>query len=131
MKPLKINEQMKMIARTQHDAMLQECQQHSIYIAQIHRWPYALTGHQQSDIMFAVYESQWSREWQIFRLALKGLTTRQKLYHLRKRWLSIHDDDRHVSKEERVVKMRQIDNYINALKRGGQLDQQLFVAKER
>lgn len=51
-------------------------------------------------------------EWQAFRLSLKGLSTTEKLRKLRG-WLA-----RHSSSEKARI---QVQNYINALKRGGQL----------
>lgn len=50
--------------------------------------------------------------WQQFRLTLKGRTTVYKLQQLEK-WLKQHNFD-----EASKV---QVDNYIGALKRGGQL----------
>lgn len=51
-------------------------------------------------------------EWQQFRLSLKGISTFDKLTELSK-WLTQHDD----SHEAQV----QVDNYLGALKRGGQI----------
>lgn len=54
--------------------------------------------------------------WQKYRLAMKGKPTAEKLSMLRS-WRSAHMVDGKVPKATQV----QIDNYINALKRGGQL----------
>lgn len=54
-------------------------------------------------------------DWQVFRKSLKGVSTEKKLSELDAWWIQ-HDAD--INERARV----QIDNYINALKRGGQLD---------
>jgi ribosomal protein L44E len=53
-------------------------------------------------------------EWQVFRISLKGRPTEQKLEYLQKWYNSM------VDRWPRRTKV-QVDNYINALKRGGQL----------
>lgn len=53
-------------------------------------------------------------EWQKFRLSLKGLPTTEKLDKL-DAWYGLPSQ---ASRRTRV----QVDNYINALRRGGQLD---------
>ena len=116
------------LALSLHSEMLRECQQKLIQVSQIKRWPYAYTSHSQQNVQYAVYHSQWSREWQIFRIALKGLTTRQKLFQLIKRWKETETVMRQTGNSEyyrtRVV---QIENYVGALVRGGLLDEQAQV----
>lgn len=55
-------------------------------------------------------------EWQDFRLSLKGKSTEEKLEELRQ-WLARHTTSSGVGWKSRI----QVMNYINALKRGGQL----------
>lgn len=61
-------------------------------------------------------------EWQTFRLLLKGLPTEVKLDRL-KAWF-----DAKVDRSPRRTTV-QVDNYLNALKRGGQLDMFLKVRR--
>lgn len=61
-------------------------------------------------------------DWQHFRRSLKGLPTEVKLDQLAK-WY-----DRRVDMQPRMTTV-QVDNYINALKRGGQLDMDLKVVR--
>lgn len=63
-----------------------------------------------------ILEAIGREDWQIFRLGLKGLSTREKIDELR-RWL----DDTTVSSEEWALRKVQVVNYVNALKRGGQV----------
>lgn len=53
-----------------------------------------------------------SKKWQKYRLNLKGKTTKEKLKML-DRWLEQNNN----SKNSKI----QVENYINALKRGGQI----------
>lgn len=60
-------------------------------------------------------------EWQKFRLGtLKGLSTEQKLLHL-VAWLNEHMNS--------FAATCQVDNYLGALKRGGQIDSEGNVLK--
>jgi len=69
--------------------------------------------------------------WQEFRLSLKGLSTYVKLANL-ERWRMRHAEQATtqsgVEKVPRRVEV-QIDNYIGALKRGGQLGMDLKVRR--
>ena len=60
-----------------------------------------------------------NKEWQAFRLSMKGKSTQEKLAMLRT-WRRKHTANGQLSKAAQV----QIDNYINALKRGGQLSKE-------
>lgn len=57
--------------------------------------------------------------WQAFRVSLKGLSTDAKLAGLEAWLLANNYTCDHCTGE---IRQRQVDNYINALKRGGQLD---------
>lgn len=66
---------------------------------------------------------QWAinhDEWQKFRLSLKGISTEDKLKRL---------DDWLVNNRGGEKTTVQVDNYINALKRGGQLNGRLEVVR--
>lgn len=97
-------------------------------------WPYLdkfTEDYSQSSIRFAVYEAAGAEDWQKFRVSLKGLTTREKIYALGWYW------DTHIapgagaykSVNEWSHQVMRINNYLGALKRGGQLDSQLRVIK--
>ena len=67
--------------------------------------------------------------WQAYRQSLKGLPTSEKLRLLHQRLkdaVRLYDD----LKDLRRFKV-QIDNYLNALKRAGELDMNLKVAEPK
>lgn len=74
----------------------------------------------------AVYTSEGAPEWQRFRVALKGLETWEKLAFLEARWDIYVKDD--IMSSQAVERIR-INNYIGALRRGGQLDDKFNVVK--
>lgn len=97
----------------------------------MNKWPYKLGSYSPAEVQaYCVRDA----DWQKVRLSMKGVSTEEKLEIL---------DDYRSSKMEvtgeansstvyEVLPERnriQIDNYINALKRGGQLDMQLNVRK--
>jgi hypothetical protein len=93
------------------DAQLQEDidkRTHWIYADEIKVWSNV-------DVRHAVYEAKDAWEWQRFRVALKGLTTRQKLYMLEIRY----SGRAHEYNDQ--LEFCRIQNYIGALVRGGQL----------
>jgi hypothetical protein len=69
---------------------------------------------------FCVNDSEWQR----FRLSLKGISTQAKIRQLNIRRESNLVDSK-LSRRHQV----QIDNYINALKRGGQLDLNCVIVR--
>ena len=73
----------------------------------------------QDEIMWAIS----SPDWQIVRVAMKGTTTMKKLETLRD-WLAGSSEQS--SSAKRKV---QVMNYINAIKRGGQLDINGYVQR--
>lgn len=72
-----------------------------------------------SEIRHAVYEADDAKEWQCIRVAMKGLSTIEKL--------TILANLRQVYPQQ-VWKIR-IDNYLGALRRGGQLDEDYKIRK--
>ena len=79
------------------------------------------------EVLGAVYsQSQWVF-WQVHRVAMKGLPTRDKLLLLN--W-HMRDRLRQTPSESRLVHIR-VCNYLGALKRAGILDENLIIEKER
>ena len=103
--------------------LLQECRKQAETIQSITGWNFLVGSYRQSQVQNAVYKCASAREWQIFRVALKGLTTKQKLYLLAIRYKDLLQQ----ATVESGVDPRdhegfiQIDNYIGALVRGGLL----------
>lgn len=91
----------------------------------VHSWPYSVGYWDKAQIKDAVYDSETAEEWQYFRVTQKGLSTQVKLYRLELRLIKHWGlEDR-----ERQRERCRIDNYIGALVRGGQLDQQLKIQR--
>lgn len=82
-------------------------------------------AYEHSQIRFAVYEAPDADEWQKFRVGLKGLSTKEKLYCLS--WWWLHASDILFTDFNRD-KIR-VNNYLGALKRSGHLDSNLRVVK--
>ncbi len=86
----------------------------------MNEWPYDIGHLAREDIMRVI---QCPR-WQEFRLSLKGIPTTEKLVKLQE-WYQFHRDagnlDTTVVACTRADAMMQVDNYLNALLRGGQL----------
>lgn len=96
-------------------------------IKQIKGWDETLTfpykTYEQSVIQQMVYYESDAEDWQRFRVSLKGLTTREKLYCLMHTWLECVDKDLPTRFRAEV----RINNYLGALVRGGQLNGKLEV----
>jgi hypothetical protein len=92
------------------------------------RWPYAVTGLGKTEIEAYCVHDIRKRGWQAHRLDMKGRLTGEKLEMLvawRTRWVQA------AGLVPRDVQV-QIDNYVNALLRGGQLVQRsdgIFVQR--
>ena len=74
----------------------------------MNRWPYGQMVLNKDDITAAINDDAW----QAFRHSLKGESTQRKLERL-DGWLQTHSDN--------LKAKVQVQNYINALRRGGQL----------
>lgn len=85
------------------------------------QWPYELPRLSKTEILKCISDA----DWQKFRLSLKGLSTEKKLDKLEQYLTGDDSDALHASYEVNV----QVVNYINALKRGGQLDKDGRVVK--
>lgn len=73
-------------------------------------------------ISWAVYDSVSAEEWQKWRVALKGLSTKEKLYCLS--WILTYSE----GSELKLMQIR-VNNYLGALIRGGQLNLNLEVVR--
>lgn len=73
----------------------------------------------QEEIHTAVYHMDSANEWQQFRVSLKGLKTKEKLYCLLWRW--VHDSSMR-TETERHYEIVRIQNYLGALTRSGHLN---------
>lgn len=85
-------------------------------------WPYAISTYSPAEVQeFCVKDAAW----QEFRLSLKGISTEAKL-----RKLNQYRANRLYATGELARRYEvQIDNYLNALKRGGQLTMDLKVQR--
>lgn len=94
-------------------------------------WEYGYNQPSHSDVRFAVYKADDVRDWQLMRVALKGLTTIEKLY-----LLGHYYNDRVMNSADQLFNFTQahlayirVHNYLGALKRGGQLNSKLEAVK--
>lgn len=92
----------------------------------MNKWPHEVQHYSPGEVMICCVQDGF---WQRFRLSMKGRATSEKLDMLAE-WREMHmyinpDKSRTLPRRHQV----QIDNYINALKRGGQLSMELEVRK--
>jgi len=92
-----------------------------IYADQIRTWS-------NEEIRHAVYFEDGAEDWQLFRVSMKGLTTKEKLYMLGVR-RDEYVNDETAGSLSFVLERCRIDNYIGALRRGGQLNEKYEVVK--
>lgn len=88
----------------------------------MNKWPHEVTQLTTAEITTHCVKSAG---WQSFRESLKGLPTTEKLDRLA-HWRQMDIDGVGLVRRRCQV---QIDNYINALKRGGQLNMNLEVVR--
>jgi hypothetical protein len=81
------------------------------------RWDLHVVVPPQGLVQYWVYEAPDFLEWQVFRVGLKGLPTKHKLYRLNELWENSLGER---STLQAGMSIR-IDNYIGALVRGGLL----------
>lgn len=81
------------------------------------RWPHHVQSWKRKQVIYAVSEHPTHRDWQKFRVAMKGTTTSQKLYML-DNWLASRAQEGDPDWETEIIR---VDNYIGALVRGGLL----------
>lgn len=88
------------------------------------RWVLTFKIWDQEWVQQCVYKEPDHEDWQLFRFSLKGLHTVEKLALLIVYKAYAFDKDIH----QTVINCR-VDNYIGALKRGGQLNDKLEIVK--
>lgn len=83
------------------------------------------------EIREAVYFADGFEVWQKFRVSLKGNSTAVKLKRLQYRWKHFEElcGSGIVTEERLKLEQIRIDNYIYALRRGGQLNAQFEIAR--
>lgn len=82
-------------------------------------WPFDYTQPTHEVVKHAVYEASDAKEWQLFRVSLKGVSTNTKINMLINYW----------NMNQNELTIIRIWNYIGALRRGGQLNKELEVLK--
>lgn len=82
------------------------------------RWVLPVGSWSRNDIAWAINDP----DWQSFRVSLKGLQTQEKLQRLSSYLVvkGVREAGQSLTWDQLAAKIR-VDNYINALKRGGQL----------
>lgn len=98
-----------------------------------HQWPnefkkYYKASYTHAEVRSAVYEAYGAESWQQFRVRMKGLGTRNKLYCLAW-WVYSHSHENYPGDMPPREWIR-VNNYLGALVRGGQLDSDLRVRKD-
>ena len=95
------------------------------------RWKYAelIEHHSPVEIKYAVYDSDTAEDWQKYRVSMKGMTTKQKLLALQIRYSRMLEKEEMGYHLEAKLERTRIDNYIGALRRGGQLNSKYEVVK--
>src|SRR3954463_2161087 len=64
-----------------------------------------------AEIRHCVYEAEAFRDWQLFRVSMKGLTTAQKLYMLGARY-KMYVEDETLGYARCKIEQCRIDNYV-------------------
>lgn len=86
------------------------------------RWPWSVRKWTRVQVAYAVYEAQDCASWHIFRAALKGITTTEKIFLLMHYAVDIKEASSSTAFDERLHMTRvRIDNYLGVLTRSGQL----------
>ena len=97
-------------------------------VQDLQKWIHTISQGWKNDyIRFCVYESMSHLYWQQFRVSMKGMSTFEKLVMLHNYGKAhfVNNEDWALRKVEKC----RIDNYIGALRRGGQLDENCMVIK--
>lgn len=89
------------------------------FIQTIECWTSIVQVPTQDIVQYAVYEAPDHEQWQMFRVSLKGLSTKEKLWLL---WLRVRNTDNELEKVR-------IYNYLLALVRGGQLNESFVIVR--
>lgn len=93
----------------------------------MNQWPHKVLYTTRAEINDAVKDQYW----QALRRGMKGMSTPYKLLTLEmyRHYRSVHVSPTSINRILDDKARIQIDNYVNALKRGGQLDSDLKVVK--
>lgn len=84
------------------------------------------------EIRFAVYEAEDARRWQLFRVSMRSITTQEKLGMLYTYLLEARESYNETdAKIQWDIERCRVYNYLGALVRGGQIDQQCRIRKVR
>jgi hypothetical protein len=93
----------------------------------ITKWDLCVNSWTQGEIQYAVYYAPDVADWQRFRVAMKGQKTVDKIKMLRAYFV---DRVFYCSTTEQMkIDGCRIDNYIGALRRGGQLNEKMEVVR--
>lgn len=95
------------------------------------QWPHVVLSYTSHEVQVYAVQNQ---EWQINRIRMKGLTTEQKLDFLQELRSSKLLKVATTNTGDPIMSLHRpwqvaIDNYLNALKRGGLLNDRLEVVK--
>lgn len=95
-----------------------------------YQWHHKIQHWAREFVLNAVYDVEDALQWQIFRAGLKGLTTQQKLFclDLYRTYAEQAFNNSGDTAQWQIERCR-VDNYIGALRRGGQLDANFRVVK--
>lgn len=87
--------------RNMHEELVEIVTHHEVEVKRnFQKWTMPVASWDKAAILHAVYEAEDTRKWQVFRAALKGLKTDEKLYCLLRyynqahdTYLNMHDDE--------------------------------------
>lgn len=95
-------------------------------------WEYMdkLVKYSHAEIRDFVYFAEYAYCWQRFRVSLKGWNTKVKLARLQLRWEGcLNFKGKGKSRDHLEIEFKRINNYIDALKRGGFIDSNGVILK--
>ncbi len=105
-----------------------ECRKKYIHPTEALEWVKDYKQPNADEVRWAVYEGPGHREWQLFRVSLKGLSTSDKLYGLKRYFDSIMHNLQRTEEEQQLCVIR-VNNYVGALRRGGLLNADFEIVK--
>lgn len=100
---------------------------HSVACKIDNHWYFEVKQWSQDFVQDCVYRVADVALWQLLRTSMKGLTTKEKLQFLLAYYHSSITND--ASREQMMIVKCRIDNYIGALRRGGQLDAEYNIVR--
>lgn len=90
-------------------------------------WSHRTSSWVQDFVQYCTYRASDHLDWQRFRVSMKGMTTPEKIQMLQT-YLLLHVKD-NPNETLQAIQQCRIDNYIGALRRGGQLNDRYEVVK--